>query len=66
VLGNEQAHCRRVVNCYERDEDIPSDLTEQIHTIDRIYPELRIGLLLVKGTFGPELIERLSRRLEVL
>jgi hypothetical protein len=65
VLGNEQGHCLQVVHCYEREEDIPTDLTEQIRTIDRIYPELRIDLLLVKGSFGPELIERLSRRLEV-
>jgi hypothetical protein len=65
LLGNEQAHCLRVIHCYERDEDIPATLTDQIRTIDRIYPELRIDLLLVKGSFGPELIERLSRRLQV-
>ncbi|MEP7342244.1 MAG: APC family permease [Acidobacteriota bacterium] len=65
VLGNEQSHCLRVIHCYEQEEDIPPDLAEQIRTIDRIYPELRIDLLMVKGSFGPELIERLSRRLEV-
>lgn len=65
VLRNEQAHRLRVIHCYEREEDIPPYLAEQIRTIDRIYPELRIDLMLAKGRFGPELIERLSRRLDV-
>jgi amino acid transporter len=65
VLENEQTKRFRVVHCYEREEDIPADLAEQIRTIDRIYPEIRIDLLLVKGTFCPELIERLSQRLGV-
>ncbi len=29
------------------------------------YPRIRIDLVLVKGAFGPELIERLSRRFGV-
>jgi hypothetical protein len=53
------------VHCYEREEEIPADLAEQLKIIDRIYPELRIDLILVKGRFGPELIERLSQRLGV-
>jgi hypothetical protein len=40
-------------------------LTGQIQTINRIYPELRIELLLVKGSFGPQVVELLSRRLDV-
>ena len=40
-------------------------LAEQLRTIDHVYPELRIDLVLVKGQFGPELIERLSNRLGV-
>jgi amino acid transporter len=65
VMQNEQAKRLRVIHCYEREEDVPADLAEQIGTIDRIYPELRIDLLMVKGRFTPELIERLSRRLDV-
>ena len=44
---------------------MPPDLGKQLQTIDRLYPQLRIDFLAVKGTFGPELIERLSRRLGV-
>ncbi|HKX26181.1 MAG TPA: amino acid permease, partial [Blastocatellia bacterium] len=65
VLKNEHTKRLKVVHCYEREEEIPADLAEQIRTIDRIYPEMCIDLVLVKGRFGPELIERLSRRLGV-
>lgn len=65
VLENEQNKRMKVVHCYEREEDIPPELGHHIAIIDRIYPELRIDLLLVRGAFGPSLIERLSKRLGV-
>lgn len=65
VLRNEQTAHMVVVHCYDRDTAIPPALAEQLSTVDRLYPRLRIDLLLVRGRFGPELIERLSRRLEV-
>lgn len=65
VLRNEQTSRMIVIHAFERDSDIPDDLAEQLATIDRLYPRLRIDLLLVRGTFGPELIERLADRLTV-
>ena len=65
VLENEQNKRLRVVHTYVQDSDIPPDLARNISLIDHIYPELRVDLLLVKGEFGPQLIEHLSRRLNV-
>jgi amino acid transporter len=65
VLKNEQTKWLKVVNVYGAEADIPPDLAKQLQTIDRLYPQLRIDFLAVKGDFGPELIERLSRRLGV-
>ena len=65
VLANEHTNRLKVVHCYEDERSIPQTLADQLRTIDRIYPQLRIDLVLVKGKFGPELIERLSRRLGV-
>jgi amino acid transporter len=65
VLGNELTNRLKVVHCYEREADIAADLAEQLRIIDRIYPSIRIDLVLVHGRFGPELIERVSRRLRV-
>ena len=65
VLQNEQNKRLRVVHCYTDTSVIPAQLGANIGTIDHIYPELRIDLLLVRGEFGPKLIERLSRRLGI-
>ena len=65
VLQNEQNKRLQVVHCYENEAAIPKRLVADVHTLDRIYPALRIDLLLVKGSFGPELIEHLSIRLKV-
>ena len=65
VLENEQTANLMVIHVYENKEDIPMGLAEQLQTVDRLYPNLRIDFLTVKGTFGPALIERLSRKLNV-
>lgn len=61
VLHNEQLARLKVVHVYQREEDLQVDhLAEQLRTIDRVYPELRIDLVLVRGKFGPDLIDELS------
>jgi amino acid transporter len=65
VLENEDTNNLMVVNVYEREKDIPNELAKELYTIDHIYPQLRIDFLAVKGTFGPEIIERLSKKLNV-
>jgi hypothetical protein len=54
-----------VVHVYDDEKDIPAGLARQLSAIDHLYPRLRIDFLAVKGAFGPELIELLSRRLGV-
>ncbi len=65
VLENEQTNRLRVVHVYNDEAEIPEGLAEKLSEIDHLYPNLRIDFLAVKGTFGPELIELLSQRLDV-
>ncbi|HSM37209.1 MAG TPA: APC family permease [Longimicrobiales bacterium] len=65
VLKNEQTHNLKVVHAYEEEGEIPQGIAGQLATIDHLYPQLKIDFLAVRGAFGPELIERLSRRLGV-
>jgi amino acid transporter len=65
VKKNELTKRLIVIHIYEDEEDIPPDLAQSLSTIDHLYPRLRIDFLAVKGVFGPEIIERLSRRLNV-
>ncbi len=65
VLKNEQTQQMKVVHVFEDEKDIPKQLSEHLQMVNRMYPQLKIDFLAVKGEFGPELIERLSRRLRV-
>jgi amino acid transporter len=65
VLENEPTNHMQVVHVYEDEKQIPAGLARQLRAIDHLYPHLRIDFLAVKGAFGPELIELLSRRLGV-
>ncbi|GAB4364959.1 MAG: hypothetical protein Kow00128_07090 [Deltaproteobacteria bacterium] len=65
VLTNEQTNLLTVVHVYESEDRIPAELASQLSMIDHLYPQLRIDFLAVRGTFGPQIIEQLSRRLNV-
>jgi amino acid transporter len=65
VLQNEQTQILTVVHVFQDEKQIPPDLADQLALIDRLYPQLRIDFLAVRGDFTPDLIEQLSRRLKV-
>ena len=65
VLENEQTSRLKVVHVYQDEHDIPPDLADHLKLIDHMYPQLRIDFVAVKGSFGPELVDALSRRLRV-
>jgi amino acid transporter len=65
VLQNEQTHLLTVVHAFKEEADVPPELASHLATVDRLYPQLRINFLAVKGVFGPELIEALSLRLGI-
>jgi len=65
VLHNEQTKNLKVVHVYQNEEDIPKRLAEQLRSLDEIFPEIRIDFLVVKGRFGPDLIQKLSAHLDV-
>ena len=65
VLHNEQTKNLKVVHVYQNEEEIPTKLAQQLRSLDEIYPEIRIDFLVVKGRFGPDLIQKLSAHLDV-
>lgn len=65
VLDNEQTSRLKVVHVYGDEDEIPPHLAGHLKLIDHLYPRLRIDFVAVKGTFGPDLVEALSRRLRV-
>ncbi|MCB9557881.1 MAG: APC family permease [Deltaproteobacteria bacterium] len=65
VLANEQTRTLKVVHVYQSEDQIPANLSDDLHKLDEIYPQLRIDFVGVQGKFGPEMIEALSQRLGV-
>jgi len=65
VLDNEQTSRLKVIHVYADEREIPLDLAEHLRVVDHLYPQLRVDFVAVKGTFGPELVEALSRRIGV-
>ncbi|MCB0335282.1 MAG: APC family permease [Bdellovibrionales bacterium] len=65
VIENEQTKRMKVIHVYEKEEDIPHDLATHLSEVDKIYPQLRIDFVAVKGEFSPALIEALSERFKI-
>lgn len=65
VMDNEQLKRLEIVHVYSDKSLIPPTLREHVEVIDHEYPELVIDLILVKGKFGPDLVEAISQELKV-
>ena len=62
VRRNEHTNRVRVVIVYSNKKEIPKRLSDDLEFLDEAYPEIDIEYLEVKGEFGPELIEKLSKK----
>ena len=65
VINNEQTRLLKMVHVYEKESDIPPRLREHVEMLDHLYPQIRIDFVTVHGSFGPELVETLSARLDI-
>lgn len=65
VLENEETNNMKVVHVFDDKKNIPLDLASHLKMIDKLYPQLRIDFLAVKGTFDTPLIEHLSKRFNI-
>lgn len=62
VRNNEHTNRIKVVIVVKKDSDVPPNLKEDLKMLDQAYPEIDIEFVVVKGTFGPELIRSLSKK----
>jgi len=62
VRRNEHTNRVRVVIVYSNKKEIPERLSQDLEFLDEAYPEIDIEYLEVKGEFGPELIDKLSKK----
>jgi len=61
VLENELTSRLRIVTVLKEDQEVSKEFMKDMEVLDRAYPDIKIVFLTEKGTFGPELIDRLSK-----
>lgn len=65
IRDNEQTNWVLMVHVTRDEQDIPAHFEENCLILDKAYPKFRIDPVVVRGTFGPELIDQLSEKLGV-
>lgn len=65
VKRNEITKRVKFIHVYSDESEIPHTLKDDIKWIDDAFPEVRVELELIKGVFGPEMIERISKEYHV-
>lgn len=61
ILRNEQTKRVKIVNICDEDE-VNSILKKDLDYLNRVYPEIKIEFVHLKGKFSPQLIQELSKK----
>ena len=61
VRRNEHTNRVKVVTVVQDESEVPERLRTDLEILDEAYPEIKIDFVVVKDTFSPELIQKLSR-----
>ena len=62
VRRNEHTKSIKVVTVVKDSADVPDRLKTDLAFLDEVYPEIDVELVVHEGSFGPELIQELSRK----
>ncbi|GGK58536.1 APC family permease [Rufibacter glacialis] len=65
VIENEQTSKIKIVNVLREGEEPPKKLMHEVEVLDRAYPELEVDFVVIRGHFGPELIQELSDKWKI-
>lgn len=62
IERNEHTRKMKIVTVLEKGNPGPPHLKQEVNFLDREYPEIDIELIILEGTFTPELIQELSKK----
>ncbi len=60
VRKNEHTNRLKIVTVVKDESEVPEQLEKDIEFLNRTYPQIEIEFVVLKGTFGPRLINELS------
>lgn len=61
VRDNEITQKLKIVTVLQKEEELSETFKRDFDALDRAYPDIKIEYIQIVGTFGPELINKLSR-----
>ena len=62
VRHNEHTNLIKIVTVTNNESTVSENLKQDLQFLDKAYPEIDIEFMIVKGLFGPKLIQRLSQK----
>jgi len=65
IKQNEHTRKIKIVTVLNKDEQVSEKLTTDIEFLDREYPEIDIDFVVIHDTFGPKLINKLSKEWDI-
>ncbi len=65
VRKNEHTNRLKVVHVHEPGEQPPASLATDLEFLDEVYPDIDVEFVAVEGTFGPKIIDDLSKRWKI-
>ena len=65
VRRNEHTNSVKVVTVTEDESAVPERLRSDLEFLNEAYPEIQVDFVVVKGTFTPKLIHKLSREWDI-
>ncbi len=61
VQANEITQKLKIVTVLQEQQELNKEFERDFEALDRAYPDIRIEYIQIRGTFGPEIIDQLSR-----
>ncbi len=65
VIENEITQKLKIVTVLNQEQELSETFVRDFEALDRAYPDLRIEFITIKGIFGPEIIDKLSREWKI-
>lgn len=62
IEDNEHTSRIKIVNVLGDNEHPPKKLIHEVDVLDRAYPDMDVDFIVIKGHFGPKLIDELSKK----
>ncbi|MFK5983386.1 MAG: APC family permease [Flavobacteriaceae bacterium] len=61
ITKNEHTKKIKIVHVLSKDQKIPENLEQEIDFLNKEYPDIEVEFVVVKGSFTPQLIKKLSK-----